>query len=135
MKANIHFSYGLKKNEKLLNHELEIVSETLTKELDGYQDYLKKVQELAESVNSNKDIQSAYKQVEFEKLQEAYNSANEELVKEIEEYDSKMGQLNEMEYSGKLHKINFENLPSDLSKKEFKWIESSTIPNSIKLIL
>jgi len=122
-KANIQFSYGLKKNEKLLNHELEIIRESLPKEPEGYHDHLKKVQEIVDSVNANKNIQSDYKQAEFEKLQKAYHLENEALVEEIETYEKSMEEINNMDYSGKLHKIKFENLPNDLSKVELDNIE------------
>ena len=122
-KANIRFSYGLKKNATLLERELKIVQSAILKQPEGLEDYQKKMEEFAKSVNENKNIEPDFKQEKFDELKEDYDKENETLVELIEEFEKEIAELNESEYAGRVHKIKFADLPDDLSKKELDSIE------------
>jgi predicted RNase H-like nuclease (RuvC/YqgF family) len=114
-KANLKFSYALKKSSALLQKELKLVQELLPEQPKGYEDYQKDLEKIAKEVKDNKNIEPDYKQEEFNKLKEEYENTHPDLTEKVREYGVKLEEVNQMEYQGKLHKVDFDHLPETFS--------------------
>ena len=122
-KGGLKLAYALKKNEKYLRSELELIKSTLPEPPKQYTKQQEDIQKIADGVNADKNIPANQKQVEFEKLVEDYRGQHKEVAKVIDEYEAKLQELNETEYQGKKYGIKFDYLPEDITKAQLDMIE------------
>jgi len=121
--GNTKFAYALLKNEKHLNSEAEVIQKLIPEAPKDAEKYFKKESEILEKINADNTTTIAEKEAQFKKAFAGWKTKNKELTEAIEKRSAKIEEIEEMEYSGKLHKIHFDQIPGNLNKLQLETLE------------
>ena len=121
--GNTKFAYALLKNEKHLLSEAEVIKKLIPEAPENAEKYFKKESEVLAKINADETTTIAEKEAQFKKAFAGWKTKNKELTEAIEKRSAKIEEVEEMEYSGKLHKIDFAELPKALNKLQLETLE------------